>query len=1554
MPEPPAPPSPRPPPPGQSPPKQPATPSTSLNPTPAPGPDPTVPIATLTTTTNPIAPSSSVPAPVTLSKPTSKAAALTPHTAQTALAASAPITAAAKAAATLAPRTPVPVAPAPALAPCPIPPNAPQLAHAAASAPAAAALSAKAPIAAKRTTGGSAQLLLGSTVLASADVDSTSPLGAWSGSAAAGGDGTCTAISLEPSGLCVDGFAGVPLPHTLSALWCTPAALAGSAPSAPSPLLLSPATTLLRRSAAAAASSAATATAEGALAEAYALLGVDTSAAAASAPSGDAPAGALAALASSSAASRQAGVRMLFADAALTAAVTTIAAAIGAAFPAAAADGAGGLGAQCASGAQRADLAISVLAARRAPLNLTSADLFSRVLDDTAAACGLDAAALASPTASAVFSQARALHGALEAELRLGQAGVSGSSSSSSSGSSRVDELTALPLEVVATAGRVVNVVARRAPAALAAAAAGDGGLAAAALLQGWTSELGAATVDLGAMAASLGLGAVPPAVAALQVSARSTGALTSCPASLPAGCRDSALSVNGTVVPSVIPLQALLPIPASPDARAVMNTVAAVSSSAFVQRATSATTAFPPRHVSAHDYAVPYTFYGIGVAGGTDALPAGCDFVRQNWPAGSALDARAYILNVRFESVVAPAAQLLSGLLGGAQAATPEGIAPGLLSLMAGDLLSGALSLESDGYVESLATAGAAAPATARHLLELSSAGRSLAQTCQTCPGLDTVPRLLKSIDSSVAASDSSESPSALADAMNSAARAAAVAQTSLSTALSDLGAAATSGDPAALSSQLDSLNSRFTGSSLLALVEAAPINAVASAPAASASPSPSPGGPATLEPGFSPANPSPTPSPSPGPSPGPRPGLGLPSVAEDPGFDPNEAPLNGTAPSPAASSGSGPSAGLIAGVAAGGAAAVLLAALAAAFVVRRRRSQQQLRQEHEQAVWSTNTAAAAADAPALEATPELEPNTPHSALAARASSRAGIVGVRVSPAHGMAAAAMMAQAAAGGSQYAAAGERGGGGPMTAEAAGRRSATGTPRHAAAAAGMGLQDPERAGVSHSPVQALPPGGVGAEQEYVLPLRGSGPGAFLLNEEACLDHTPLSSRKGASEGGFSPDLRRPGSASASATAWRSSRRQLPHSELGASPSRRLTGPGASPLAPSPSQRTSAVVSDSGGASGGASGAASAWQSSGRVVTDGAAAAWPLGVALPAVRTTEGGPVPAARRALSAERRTQASEPGPAAGVSGGLATPPAAGLRGRAGAGGVGTAPPSVVSSPSATTAAASAEATAAETRAAAAAAAGASAPGAAVGGGGSPATARSTSQSRRPIARAAHPATAGGGGDSLGSPGPSPQLPVPPTRRLPPLPPLPPSAPGAARPAGAAAAAHGPAQQRGRQAPVAVASTSPMHASSPPPTFSASPPSKTMPSPTSYTSGKAAPVGGSPLRMASSSPQRTAAPATAAGTPVHTSTRSPSPSRAELTPPPPAATDPSGKPRTGRTADVAGAGPAAAPGVGGQRQAAAVAAADVEAQQTGPSAQGGSGAGSGGPRRITR
>ncbi|KAG2446823.1 hypothetical protein HYH02_008383 [Chlamydomonas schloesseri] len=626
----------------------------------------------------------------------------------------------------------------------------------------------------------------------------------------------CRTVVIGTSSTCTDSFTtATALPYSLSSPWSLAPAPSSTSPL---PLTITPATSLLRflpaGSAAAAAAPAA------AIQTAYGMLGVSDAASVGLT-------GPLDALRLASPASRLVGVRMLLADAALSSAVVIAAGAL-AAFPA------GSLPA-CGTADARADAvqkALARLATRTSAsspsLDLTSTTLVSEAVAAAAMdACGGTVATLTQADVARVLSSAAAAYAATAGADFAALSATAPNAVGGNAVVSRAVELTALPLEAVSAAARIAAVTAARLPAAL--ANLGADANAVSSLVSDWTNQLGAAAVATDAMAARLGLPALASPAAA-RLSVRSSGVLTQCQVSarsvylggaalrattditgvatlssmpsalvtVPSGCRDAALSVNGRTVTTKVGLQVLLP--AGVDT-AVINAAAAlatafffISNSAASSSASASASSTAPRHILPSDFQAVYAYFGIGAAGAADALPANTDFIRQGWGSGTALDARAYLLNARLMSALGPTCEFVSALLKGAR--TPEQVAYGFVGQMARDLQAGALKLDS----------------------LLSTVADTVVQSSAILSQLDT------QVTSAAAAGQPVESVATAA--VRSAAQVAAVQQGSLATTLGQLAAAATSGDTTAVTQLTTTLSTNFTGEALMQQVNTAAVD--------------------------------------------------------------------------------------------------------------------------------------------------------------------------------------------------------------------------------------------------------------------------------------------------------------------------------------------------------------------------------------------------------------------------------------------------------------------------------------------------------------------------------------------------------------------------------------------------------------------------------------------------------------------------------------------------------------------------------------------------------
>ncbi|KAG2435349.1 hypothetical protein HXX76_007422 [Chlamydomonas incerta] len=664
-------------------------------------------------------------------------------------------------------------------------------------------------------------------------------------------------VTLAASAACTDAFTGLALPLGLSAPLPPPqaggsggaAALDLTASLTPTSRLLS--TVLMSTGNAASATSATASTAA-----AYKLVGVNVSAAATTLAS--ATFGPLDAIKQTDTAARLVGVQMLYTDVLLTSLLLASANALSAMPPAATSDGSSGASGDCGSTEGSAEVLYGLLATRAvaAPggaVDLTRSGLLQDLLAAAASACGKDASATAIADAAALYGQ------------------VLGELSTASWTAAAVAELAALPLEALATAARVQYVLQMRGTSAV----------------TDWSVLLAGAPVKLDAMAAALGMAALPAASTGTALLAvRATGALTGCnltfvdvvapswlrgaatdsvtgvaqlvsgivsaKVSVAPGCTDAVLSVGNRTVPFILATNALVPpltataSSASAPVAAVIDSVAALASQVFIASAANST---PPRLIAASDYAVPYTYHGIGRAGAPDALPDGTDFVSQNWPTSSPIVPRAYLLSLRVQAAVAPTSAFLSALINNRRPV--DAVGSSLLGRLARDLLVGRLALDDPAYLSGLMAAFIQADADAAASSNTSSASSSSSgalsfrrllaanatvgnlDSTQLSKLLDSVAAavaesngLLTQLDRQVVAAANAGSPLNTTATLLAAAQVAAVQNQALTQALTDLASAVAAGDAAATANLTSKLASSFTGAALKSQVESAAID--------------------------------------------------------------------------------------------------------------------------------------------------------------------------------------------------------------------------------------------------------------------------------------------------------------------------------------------------------------------------------------------------------------------------------------------------------------------------------------------------------------------------------------------------------------------------------------------------------------------------------------------------------------------------------------------------------------------------------------------------------
>ncbi|EFJ49137.1 hypothetical protein VOLCADRAFT_89975 [Volvox carteri f. nagariensis] len=608
---------------------------------------------------------------------------------------------------------------------------------------------------------------------------------------------------------CTDEFTGLPLPFAVSGILYRPPALK-SDPFA----VVSPVAKLLQYI---------SKKDDNYVKAAYGFVGLDAS---------NALTGSLAAIKSETASVRRTGVRMVFADAALSSLVITAVAAL-AAFPA-------GTLPSCTTEAALVNAVYGSLAARITTsashaISLYDASLLSDVV--TAAAkdeCGASTATMSNKYVQALLTQGSLLYQMAQTEL--------------SADESLTTELTAMPLEALAVTSRVLYVVQTKAAAAL--ADLDVNAQAVQEVLAGWVSSLASAPVNLASMAAVLGMPSAPSATN-LKIAARATGGLAQCRVSVndvyqlaittattdkeggaavqnvmgpmvtvPPGCHDAVLSTASRTVTNVFALSALTPLGV---ATSVVDAVAVLASAVFFAAAENFTSV-KARHIDAEDYASVYHFFGVGKPSAKDRLPTGSDFVQQNWPVTAAVGARTYILNLKLQAVLGPLSKFVSapapaqhdcfnrekltGLLGAGY--SPDGVAQDLISQMARDLWSGSLLPANPGYTGGLMgsyyrrrTGGSSGTAAGRRRRLTALTTDQLSQLLtRVASALSDSVGMLSKLDEQIVAAAEAGTPFDPVSVFLSAAQIASVQQTSMTDALTQLSAAAASGDTDALTS--------------------------------------------------------------------------------------------------------------------------------------------------------------------------------------------------------------------------------------------------------------------------------------------------------------------------------------------------------------------------------------------------------------------------------------------------------------------------------------------------------------------------------------------------------------------------------------------------------------------------------------------------------------------------------------------------------------------------------------------------------------------------------
>eukprot|EP00198_Chlamydomonas_reinhardtii_P012335 XP_001701672.1 predicted protein [Chlamydomonas reinhardtii] len=314
---------------------------------------------------------------------------------------------------------------------------------------------------------------------------------------------------------------------------------------------------------------------------------------------------------------------------------------------------------------------------------------------------------------------------------------------------------------------------------------------------------------------------------------------------SLPAGCRDAALSTSTRTSVSTFALSVLLP-PGIESA--ALNPAAALATALFLYKAGASDT-FPSRAIAPSDFALIYSAFKLGLAGAADELPASADFVRQNFGNASAaaavLGTRAYLLNLRLSAMAGPTSAFLAGLTGGqVDAAAAQMMAAFARDLAAGNFtVTSSASTSADGSTSddtSTYLANAMMQVYQKHQEQHSSRRQLLQSATLTTDQLTALmasaaqvvaasTALLTQLDKQVASAAAAGSPLDAAVVFRQAAQVASVQQTALTAALVQLAAAAASGNASEVAALSNKMASDFTGTALSAAVQSAAVSQAA-----------------------------------------------------------------------------------------------------------------------------------------------------------------------------------------------------------------------------------------------------------------------------------------------------------------------------------------------------------------------------------------------------------------------------------------------------------------------------------------------------------------------------------------------------------------------------------------------------------------------------------------------------------------------------------------------------------------------------------------------------
>ncbi|GIL53071.1 hypothetical protein Vafri_8760 [Volvox africanus] len=490
----------------------------------------------------------------------------------------------------------------------------------------------------------------------------------------------------------------------------------------------------------------------------------------------------------------------------------------------------------CSTTDLQVDVIFDALAAKAATgLNLTNPSLCPTIIQATVAACSGSSAIAgdAALKACRVYDKAVATLAETNAE-----------------------EQAIIPLAAVALMARVSYVVQAAGVAAVTSAMNGNV-TAVDDLVAGWNTHLATAPINLTAIFVALGLGDAPSA-ASPSIFVRGSGSLTNCQVSydqivdpvntknsttsakgiaiftnvtsglvtVPSGCRDAALSVGSKVAQSPFSMGALVPqsLIGGPF---FLNPVAYLATAVFLVRQRHEA----PRGITTADYAAVYNYFGIGVAGATDALPQGADFVRQNWPDSNALVVRSYLLNQRLLGAVGPSSSFMSGLL--KHEVSMDDVSQSFFETMSYDMANKTLKPDDKDYLTGLMRRyyqsrfqGSSSSASRRRLLQTLDLTQLNQLLASVASAVAEVSNQLLALDRQAEAAAAAGKTVDVSALLLTAAKVSSVAQSALTSMLTELAVAASSGNTTAMTALTSQLSSSFSTAGLQAQVQSATVD--------------------------------------------------------------------------------------------------------------------------------------------------------------------------------------------------------------------------------------------------------------------------------------------------------------------------------------------------------------------------------------------------------------------------------------------------------------------------------------------------------------------------------------------------------------------------------------------------------------------------------------------------------------------------------------------------------------------------------------------------------